>query len=520
MTTPESQNHPNILFLMSDQHHHRLMGCAGHPQVQTPHLDRLASEGVRCTNAITVSPICTPSRVSFLSGQYPHNHGYHGNSGPNPNGLPNLLGHCRSHGYKTAAIGKIHCPEYWIEDSCDVFHEVLIGCSVGGRSGAYHSFLKERGKQFLEDNDKKHVFPNITVPRMDSWLSALTYEESPEGWIADQTIEFMRTSHEAGKPFCIHASMPRPHQMTAPSEPFWSMYDKEDIWLPPNADYDMQAAKKAPNLINTADWWRNTDWAVQEPRDFESTRRRKQRGYFGAISQVDHAVGQIMQAVKEMGLSENTIVVYVADHGDYACEHGIMEKAPGICSDAITRIPMIWWAPGNQDYSLPSGKVVDELIQSTDTIDTLCSLANLPRLETSDGRDATKLIREEQKLHDFAMTEFAWSKSIRKGKYRLVYYPKEYFPNEYPEGFGELYDLEADPWEMQNLYFEAEHKELIRDLQSELLNWLVTTTRPVSTLGARALVQEQATKRNGMLNYADGKLDPKSVRETTIPNYL
>ncbi len=106
---------------------------------------------MRFDNAITQNSICTPSRVSFLSGQYCHNHGCYGLSGPNPQGLPNIFGHFRQAGYTTAAIGKIHCPEYWVEDQCDVFHETC-GCSIGGRSPAYTQSLKDRGKAELEDH--------------------------------------------------------------------------------------------------------------------------------------------------------------------------------------------------------------------------------------------------------------------------------------------------------------------------------------------------------------------------------
>jgi len=101
---------PNVLFILSDQHNAKVLGHRGHPDVKTPNLDRLAAEGVRFDNAITQNPICTPSRVSYLSGQYCHNHGYYGLSGPNPNGLPTVLGHFRRTGYRTGAMGKIHNP--------------------------------------------------------------------------------------------------------------------------------------------------------------------------------------------------------------------------------------------------------------------------------------------------------------------------------------------------------------------------------------------------------------------------
>ncbi|MDC7234951.1 MAG: sulfatase-like hydrolase/transferase, partial [Spirochaetales bacterium] len=100
----------NILFLFSDQHSARVLGCYGNTEVKTPHLDALADEGIRFENAYCNNPICTPSRISFLSGQYPHNHGYFGLMGPEPEKLPHLFSHFKKSGYKTAWVGKSHTP--------------------------------------------------------------------------------------------------------------------------------------------------------------------------------------------------------------------------------------------------------------------------------------------------------------------------------------------------------------------------------------------------------------------------
>ena len=123
---------PNVLFIISDQHNAKVLGHEAHPDVKTPNLDQLAAEGVCFDNAIAQNPICTPSRLCFTSGQYCHNHGYYGLNGPSPGGLPTVFGHFRRAGYRTGAIGKVHCPEYWVEDDCDTFREVCSIFSVGG----------------------------------------------------------------------------------------------------------------------------------------------------------------------------------------------------------------------------------------------------------------------------------------------------------------------------------------------------------------------------------------------------
>ncbi len=391
-------NQPNILFIIADQHNAKVLGHAGHPDVKTPNLDRMAAEGVRFANAITQNPICTPSRVCFLSGQYCHNHGYYGLSGPNPGGLPNLLGQFRNAGYRTSAVGKIHCPEYWIEDAADCFHETA-GCSVGGRSPAYAAFLRERGKEELEDHGSLPEFGPRGRQSMEGRPSPLDFEESQEGWAVAQTCRFIDESLDAGVPFFAHVSLPRPHQCTSPSQPFWDMYEETTLHLPPNADYEM--VHKAPHLRAAAENWRRGDWTLIEPRTFEAGRLRKLHGYLGAISQVDHAVGILLEHLRRRGAAESTIVVYASDHGDYAAEHSIMEKAPGICADAITRIPFIWWAPGR----FRPGHTAPELVETVDLAPTLCRLAGIPPMPASDGCDLSPLLAgEHRELRRVAVT--------------------------------------------------------------------------------------------------------------------
>ena len=516
---------PNILFIVSDQHNAKVLSHAGHPDARTPHLDRMAREGVSCSAAITQNPICTPSRVSFLSGQYPHNHGYYSLSGRNPGGLPNIFGHFRRNGYFTAAMGKIHCPEYWVEDDCDVFHESNSwqAGSVVGRSAAYTRFLRERGVEALEDHILLPEFGERGRQSVEGRPSPLAFDESQEGWLANTTIETMQTAAARKQPFLLHVSFPRPHQCTAPCQEFWDLYDGDALTLPPNADYDLEAAGKAPHFIASTQRWRRGDWTLFEPRDFEAGRRRKLHGYLGAVSQVDAAVGKLLDYLRGAGMADDTIVVYTSDHGDYATEHGIMEKAPGICSDAITRVPLIFAAPGR----IPAGGQVDSVVELVDIANTLCALAGLDALETADGRDISPLLMgaqgDEERL---GVTEFAWSKSVRKGSWRLAHYPRAMFPRERPDGFGELYDLASDPWEMRNLFYDAACQDKVEELRADLLEWLITSTRPGTVSGVNSArfgnpdMTDQRQLRYQTVVNADGKINPARLRDVANKNYL
>lgn len=505
---------PNVLVIVADQHNAKLLSCKHHPDVRTPNLDRLAQGGVRFDNAISQNPICTPSRVSFLSGQYCHNHGYYGLSGPRPNGLPSVIGHFRRAGYRTAAIGKIHCPEYWIEDDSDVFHDTC-GTSVGGRSSKYADYLEERKLTLLEDHGAMQELGKRGQQTCEGRPSKVSYDDGQEGWSVREAIAFMDGCSHQNIPFFAFVSLPKPHQCYTPAQQFWDLYSESKLTLPPNADSGLKL--KAPNLIETAKHWRTGKWTLFEPRTFEAGRLRKLHGYLGNVSHVDHAVGQLLDWLEKTKLDESTIVVYLSDHGDYVCEQGIMEKAPGICADAITRVPFIWSWKGR----FKSGHVATELVELVDMPNTLCALAELETPNTADGKDISPLLQGKRaELHRIAVTEFPLSRSVRKGQYRCVLYARELFAAEYPDGFGELYDLEADPWEMQNRYFTKRCADVVRDMKDEFTDWLLATTRPVTFHPPVVTHDPQSVVRYSQPLDPDGKVNPERMRQASTRNYL
>lgn len=499
---------PNVLFIIADQHNAKCLGVAGHPQVKTPNIDGLAGDGVRFTHAVTSSPICTPSRMAYLSGQYSHNHGHYGNGGCFPDKLPSLLGHLRRAGYRTASVGHINSPKDWQQADTDYMRDVYPGNVDDPESWwcEYDDYLAGLGSQ----QDRDDLFYPEQGPGPDSWSmdgrpSRLPYEHSVDAWCAKETMKFIEQCGE--QPWFAYCAFPHPHSNYAPAQEFWDLYEHESIWMPPNVDYDM--SNKAPHLRHTraqqeAD---PESWTLFEPRTYREGLKRKQHGYLGCISQVDRAVGDLLDYLDAQGLSDDTIVIYTADHGDYACEHGIVEKAPGICGDAICRVPSIWRWTG----TFKAGHTTDQVIQNVDLAPTLISLLDLAPMHTCDGEDVTPLLEGENvTIHEFGVTEHPWSKSILKGGWRLVYYPKGMFAEELgQERFGELYDLEDDPWEMRNLYFLGRHQHKVRELERDLMDWLVTTTRVKTVLpwvtpreGNGGLF-EQRQEADGKLSWRD-----------------
>jgi choline-sulfatase/uncharacterized sulfatase len=451
----------NVIHIVSDQHHAGLMGCAGSPQALTPNLDALAAHGTRCTNHYTQNPICTPSRVCFLSGQYCHNHGYYALNGPTPV-LPTYMHHFKAHGYRTAAIGKLHLPDnprHWLADCADVLADSLRG--PDGQS-AYRRYLAQAGCQELDDHN--HLKEMKGSHHWDARPSTMPLEHCVESWITRTAIEFLEGQGE--QPFCVHLCYPRPHHVLTPDQRFWDLYPAEIE--PPTLNHDCR--HRPPNFQAMWNYARHElQWAF-EPKTFEAGARRVWRGTLALISQNDYFIGKLVEYLEQTGKLKDTVIVYNSDHGAYHGLFGIMEKAPGICSDAVCRVPSLWRVPG-----LAGGRAVDAFVEHVDTPATLCALCGLPPMDTVDGVDASPLLRgTADAVKDVAVTEWPWSKALRWRNWRFVHYHRRMYGG---ADVGELYDLARDPDESANLYRDAAHQEVLHECRRLLLERLTETTR-------------------------------------------
>ena len=214
---------PNVLFLFSDQHNARCLSSAGHPDVRTPNLDGLARDGIRFENAYANNPICTPSRLSYLTSLYPSTHGYYGLYGREPDSsMTTVFGHFRAHGYRTGALGKLHTPRYLIERDCQFVYDEFI---------EYPKYLEGEG---LYDRHDNRPFAG----RRDGECSFLPYEHSCEAALASQAIRFMRNEGEPkdrgeeSAPWFAWVSFSRPHQPYTPSREYYDAYDPASVELP------------------------------------------------------------------------------------------------------------------------------------------------------------------------------------------------------------------------------------------------------------------------------------------------
>lgn len=483
-----SNKKPNILILHSDQHSAKTLGCYGNQQVISPHLDALAQEGVICDNAYTQNPICTPSRMSMLSGQYVHNFGYYGLMGKNPTWLPNIFSHVKNLGYNTGAAGKTHTPAGWLSDSCDCVgdgygFEIPVGpwnehLQEGLQGLIYNEYFQFLHQHGVSDQRADKVVSELydkcghdQGQGVDSRYSELHEDMTIEAWSADYANRFIEKSVAEDKPFCFWLSMPHPHQAYLPAKKFWDMYDGVDIELPPNSEDDLAGRSIAAQRKQENQ--KKGDWILFEPSDWTSSRKRVLKGYYACVTQVDDAVGRVVEKLEELGVKDDTIIVYLADHGEFAGEHGIVEKAPGIGFKCVTQIPMIW----SYGKKLKQGVRTDAMIESVDMLSTICSLADLPKPNWSDGIDQTTAMNTGDSLKTYAFTEHPITKTIHSKQYKFTQYLPEFHDG---KEFGELYDTINDPWELDNLYFKDEYQSIVQSMRYELYCWLVRTTRNVT----------------------------------------
>ncbi len=452
---------PNVLFLFSDQHNARCLGCADHPDVRTPHLDRLADEGTRFTSAWTQNPICTPSRISFLASLYPSTHGYYGLYGPDPvQPMTSMHRYFREAGYRTGALGKLHTPRYWIERDCQFVYDEFI---------EYPKYLEGAG---LYDANDNRAFNH----RRPGEASAIPLEHSCEAALAKQTLRFLRNQGEPADrgnddaPWMAWVSFARPHQPYTPSDPYADMYSPDEIDLPPAGE-----ALDAPD---------------------EQRLRRTVANYLGLVSQVDWGIGTILAELESRGELEDTIIIYSADHGDYAGEHGRFEKCGGISTRAITRIPLIVRFP----RSVAAGGVCERIVEAVDVFPTLCELAGLEIPNHVQGRSfASLLAGADEPIRDSALTENPWRKALATPRWRYV--------ANIDGQPDELYDQVEDPWELTSRADDPACADVLVDMQRRLLDRLARARRPVMTLNG--FWHNQQYDRDGRIDMsADPDITP------------
>ena len=429
---------PNIVFIYTDDQRWDALSCAGHPFLKTPNIDRLAKEGVRFRNAFVTTPLCSPSRASFLTGQYVHTHKVTGNG--NNNALshqlltfPRLL---QRHGYETAFIGKWH-----------------MGNDETPRPG-FDRWVSFKGQGVYVD-------PQLNVDGAP--LSA-------KGYITDiltgHAVEFLRRPHS--KPFLLYLGHKAVHGPFTPAERHKDLYSDQPIPRAPNVSDTLEGKPMLQRKVDEKPRPAQVQAQLRGPND------ELVRNQLRTLQAVDEGVGQVLEALAENRQLDNTLVIFTSDNGYFWGEHGLGDKRAAY--EESIRIPMVMRCP----KLIKAGSTLDEAALNIDIGPTLLEVAGAAIPRQIQGRSLAPLWREKRSgwrrsflSEYFAEPQFpripSWQ-AARTGQWKYIHYTEL-------EGMDELYDLKADPYEMKNLIQEPGARGALKAMQAELEKLLKETNR-------------------------------------------
>ncbi len=450
-----AQEYPNVLYIMCDQLNADCLGYAGRREVRTPHIDRLAQEGVYFTRAYTPCAICMPSRVSFLTGRYPHSHGVYTNADLDlPRETFSVARYLRDElGYWTGIVGKAHLG-CWAGDGYDY----RVTQADGGRPNRYHEYLISQGLT-------PHAMTFEQARDYGCYETDLDYEHTMEPWTGREAIGALDAA--GNRPFFLCVSFHGPHAPTevAHDSPF--RYDPDAVVLPSSTadEFETKPLYRRAGVENL--WTSNATG--------EQALRRALACYYSVISAIDDNVGKVLAYLEAQGKLDSTLVVFTADHGDYAGEHGQFGKSGVGMYEPLYRVPLIFnWRGHTGPHRF------SDLVEIIDFAPTICDLVGLPILPQVQGESFLPALQQSHiqsgtgwvgKQEVFTETPFL--KTIRTTQWRLSYY----FGG---QETGEMYDLVNDPGETRNLFADPAHAPVREQLIHRLLDWIIRTEQPVA----------------------------------------
>lgn len=488
---------PNIIFITADQHRGDCFGFEGR-KVKTPHLDQLAREGTHFATCITSNPVCQPARASLVTGLLPRTHGVSDNGiDLDPElGEKGFGGALTASGYNTALIGKAHfatahtfeptgsaeCRDSMANYSEDWFGPYMgfshVELVVEGHN--IHLPLQPPNGQHYErwyyadghGAEKNEAYAANVGPDTkgapQTWHSGLPPVWHNSTWVADRTIAQINEVQDADEPFFIWASFPDPHHPFDCPVPWSLLHRPEDVDLPEHRTLDLenrpwwhkQALEGKPDIREDLAEFR-TKFSRTPVMDDDQL-REVIANYYGMIALIDHNVGRIMAELGRLGLEDNTIIIYSADHGDWLGDHGLLLKGP-MLYDGLLRVGCIVKGPG-----VPAGKRVTDPVSNLDFAATILDYADAPQLMDMHSRSLRDLIETDEASREFAYNE--WDlRSSRSGvalDLRTVRTASQRLSKDMISGAGEMYDLEQDPDERINLYDDPDHADMRASLEA------------------------------------------------------
>lgn len=457
----------NIVFILSDDHRFDFMGFLGKvPWLKTPNLDKIARNGVYMKNAYVNTSLSSPSRASILTGQYTHVHQIVDNESPQKEGLVFFPSYLQKKGYQTAFFGKWH----------------MGNANASPRPGFNHwESFKGQGEYYGE---------TMNIDGKEVKYSDTTYIADI---ITNNAIAFIKEQAKSGKPFFTYISHKGVHGPFTPSKRRKGIYKGEKPIMPENfktpyygipslptmnlqtqlplSGKEYYGENMLPNWVkNQRESYHGVDYAAH--REFGWKWEEFYINYCEAVTTLDDHIGKILDCLKEQGLEENTLLVYMGDNGYQWGEHGLIDKRNFY--EASARVPMLAMCPA----IIKPGEVIDNIVMNLDIAPTLLDYAGVEKPEQMVGSSMIPLMKgDKTPIRDRVYYEYYWDYGqpatpttfgVRTQKYKYITYYGIW-------DTSEMYDLENDPYEMKNLILEPSLQPVIKQLNNDLYDWLKKT---------------------------------------------
>ncbi len=445
---------PNIVIINPDQMRWDYASCYGHPFIATRHLDRLAAMGTRFEQAFVSCPMCGPSRTSFLTGQYPMEHGVRDYVGNYAQSKPNALRVLGDAGYVRGLWGKDHC-----------FDGNVIGA------------MYDEGEDICIGNMDRHP---MFVNSHDSAVLDAASEWNLTQRLTDSGLDFIDRHANRDRPFFLTLNFQDPHPFFACPEPWASLFQPEQFDLSPNF-------RRGPveGEIRRLTQWRIHSGGMDMP---EHDLKRAMAMYCGQIRYVDDQIGRVLAKLEALDILDNTLVLFWSDHGEFIGDYGVTHKIPAFF-ECLMRVPLVLWDP--------TGKIARGVYREpVETLDAMATLLELCGLSQPVGSRARPLLSTAPRTDVFADGGLLLqqpAEPIPGLRLKAPFSPTSHGPgamlrtsrwklNEYADDLGELYDLETDPHETTNLYGQPEHAAIQRELQQRMTQRMLCKGQPPEDL--------------------------------------
>ncbi len=461
---------PNILWICSDQQRFDTVGALGNDRINTPHIDRLIDDGVTFTQAYCQSPVCTPSRASFLTGRYPRTTRCRQNGQKIPDSerlVPRVLA---DEGFTCGLSGKLHLAscadgrvEQRIDDGYSTFHWSHHP-NPDWPENAYTQWLTAHGQSWDE------LYSGTETRFTKQGVPAQWHQTT---WCAEMAVDFIRDNQD--RPWLFSVNFFDPHHPFDPPAEYLQRYDPADMPLP----------KYRPGELDSKPAFQQLDhqWAHNNPGYFEAASvtddeaREITAAYYAMVELIDAQVGRMLSALEETGQLEDTLVIFMSDHGEMLGDHGIYLKGPHFYDEAV-RVPLVLSCPG----VIQSGLRSDALVELVDLAPTLCDFAGVAPEAGMQGRSLLPICTGEAdpaRHREFVFSEYynAWTHKhsygtmLRTRTEKIVVY--------HGSEPGELYDLQADPDEFENLWNEPSAAGRKTELFKQCFDASVLTMDPL-----------------------------------------